>query len=284
MKQALSDTHPFPMKTPERLTSVGAQSVTVSFAGLSCSYAVQVKEEAEVVLELQIIDLPQKLVYELGDWLDTAGMSLRVETNKGSYDVSTGYTCSPRTLTQEGRQEITVTYGSHSATFYVEVRSAERRVESIVVTQRPARLSYAVGDYFDPLGLVLTAQTSRGAEEIREGFTWTPQQFSYAGRQNVTISYEGQSCTLELIVDAPAETAAPAESAAPGETPAPETSPAAAPRPDTRVERRSGHTAVVVITVAALVGLASLLVYAGIAKKERLTALWAELKQRLKKR
>ena len=268
--------------SPERLDSVGAQTVTVSYAGLSCSYTVQVKETVEVILELQIIDLPKKLEYEIGDWLDTTGMTLRVETNKGSHEVTTGFSCSPRELKEEGRQAITVSYSGFTATFYVEVRSAERRVESIVVTRRPAKLSYTVGEYFDPLGLTLTVQTSRGAEEVGEGYTWMPQQFTSAGRQTVTIYYEGKSCTLEILVDPPAESAAPTETAAPSA--APEPVPAVTARPDTHVERRDGHTAVVVIVVAALVGLASLVAYLVIAKKERLAELWAQFKRGGKKK
>lgn len=271
---------------PTALGSIGSQLVTVSYAGLSCSYTVQVKDVEEVVLDLQVVDLPRKLDYVVGDWLDSTGLTLRVDTNKGSYDVSTGYSCSPRVLEQEGRQTITVNYGSHSVSFTVNVAGAEKRVESIAVLRRPAKLSYTVGDSFDPLGLTLTVTTNQGAEEVSEGYTWAPQQFSYAGRQNVTISYEGQTCTLELIVDAPEETAAPEESASPEESAAPSETPApeVTSRPDTRVERRSGHTAVLVIVVAALVGLAALLAYVYVAKREALLALLQRLRERFGKK
>ena len=263
---------------PALLGAVGSQLVTVSYAGLSCSYTVQVREAPAELLDLQIVDLPTKLDYVVGDWLDTSGMTLRVDTNKGSYDVSTGYSCTPRRLEQEGRQSITVRYDSLSATFTVNVASAEKKVESIVVTRRPAKLSYKVGEGFDPLGMALTVQTNQGAEEVTEGFTWLPQQFSYAGRQNVTIFYDGKSCTLELIVDTPAAAQTPAESPAP--EPSPEAVPTTAPRPDTQVERRSGRTAVTVIAVAALLGLAALLAYVYLAKRERILALLEKLRNR----
>lgn len=267
---------------PSQLGAIGSQTVTVSYAGLSCSYTVQVKDVEEVVLGLQVVDLPQKLDYTVGEWLDTTGLTLRVDTNKGSYDVSTGYTCNPRVLEQEGRQTVTVNYGGDSVTFTVNVASAEKHVESITVMRRPARLSYTVGDAFDPLGLTLMVTTNRGSEEVTEGFTWAPQRFTYAGRQNVTIRYEGQTCELELIVDAPAETAAPAESAAP--TAEPESSPAATPRPNVSVERKSGQTAVTVIVVAALVGLAALLGYVYLAKRDKLIAALQAIRERFGKK
>ena len=160
--------------------------------------------------------------------------------------------------------------------------SAEKHVESITVMRRPARLSYTVGDAFDPLGLTLMVTTNRGSEEVTEGFTWAPQRFTYAGRQNVTIRYEGQTCELELIVYAPAETAAPAESAAP--TAEPESSPAATPRPNVSVERKSGQTAVTVIVVAALVGLAALLGYVYLAKRDKLIAALQAIRERFGKK
>lgn len=269
---------------PSSLGTPGVHTITVRYGSLSCSYSVQVKEEEEVVLDLQVIDLPKKLDYTVGEWLDTAGMTLRVDTNKGSYDVTTGYSCTPRSFEQEGRQTVTVNYGSHSVTFTVNVAGADKRVESITVLRRPAKLSYTVGDAFDPLGLVLNVTTNQGVEEVTEGFTWAPQQFSYAGRQNVTISYEGQQCTLELIVDAPQETAAPEESAAPSPTPEPEESPAVTARPDTHVERKSGQTAVTVIVIAALVGLVSLAAYVWLTKKEKLGALLQSWKKRFGKK
>ncbi len=267
---------------PSKLSETGSQTVTVNYAGLSCSYNVQVKEIEEVVLDLQVVDLPKKLDYKVGEWLDTTGLTLRVDTNKGSYDVSTGYTCNPRVLEQEGRQTITVNYGSNSVTFTVNVAGAEKHVESITVLRRPAKLSYTVGDAFDPLGLTLMVTTNQGSEEVTEGFTWEPQRFTSAGRQNVTIRYEGQSCELELIVDAPAETAAPGESAAP--TAEPEPSPAATPRPNVSVERKSGQTAVTVIVVAALVGLAALLGYVYLAKRDQVRAALRAIRERLGKR
>ena len=266
---------------PSRLRSVGSQAVTVGYAGLTCTYSVQVKEPEEVVLDLQIVDLPERLDYQVGEWVDTTGMTLRVDTNRGSYDVSTGYSVNPRALEKEGRQTITVSYDGQTASFAVNVVGAEKRVESITVLRRPVKLSYREGDSFDPLGLTLMVQTNQGSEEISEGFTWTPQTFTDPGRQDVTISYEGQTCTLSLIVGFAEETAAPQESAEP--TPEPEPSPEATPRPNVTVERKSGRTAVVVIVVAAIVGLASLLGYLYLTKKERMLALWQKLCEKLRR-
>ncbi len=266
--------------TPGRLDTVGMQSVLITYEGLSCSYSVQVKEKAEQLLELQIVNLPAKLDYIVGDRLDAAGLTLRVETSKGSYDVATGYTCSPEKLETEGRQTITVNYAELSASFTVTVKSAEEQVESVAIARRPTRLSYTVGDYFDPLGLTLNVQTNRGVKEVSDGFTWVPQQFTAAGRQNVIISYEGRTVSLEIIVDAPTPTPSPEETSAPTQPqPTPEEAPAT-PRPDSGVPRRSGHTAVIVIVAAALVGLAALLAYVYLTKKERVLAWLQQMRER----
>ncbi len=265
---------------PGHLDTVGVQSVLVTYDGLSCSYSVQVSEKPEELLELQVVNLPARLDYVVGDRLDAAGLTLRVETSKGSYDVATGFTCEPERLETEGRQTVTVRYAELTTSFTVNVKSAEEQVETVSIARRPTRLSYTVGDYFDPLGLTLNVQTNRGIKEVSDGFTWVPQQFTAVGRQNVILTYEGKSTSLEIIVDAPAPTPSAEETSAPTQPqPTPEET-APTPRPDTRVQRRSGHTAIIVIVVAALVGLASLLAYVYLTKKERVLAWLRQLKER----
>ena len=265
---------------PRTLDKAGTQAITVSYKGLSCTYPVLVEEAEEQVLDLQVVNLPRKLDYVVGDWLDTTGLTLRVDTNKGSYDVSTGFSCMPRILDTEGRQTITVNYGTQTTSFNVDVKAAEKRVESISVSKRPTKLSYQVGDTLDTSGMVLTVVTNKGTEEVSEGFVCLPTVFTRAGTQTVTISYQGNSCTMDFVVsEVPASPSpVPSGEPTPSAAPSPTQSPAVAtPKPDIRPERKGGSPLVLVVIIAAAIALAALLAYVYVLKQDQFQAFFKKL-------
>jgi len=268
---------------PLILDRPGTQQIVVRYAGLSCTFPVLVEEAAEEVLSVTLLRLPDRLEYLVGDWLDTTGISLRVETNKGTYDVTSGFACNPRVLDREGVQTITVNYGAQSTTFTVTVKPAEKIIESISVLRRPTKLSYTVGDAFDPSGMILSVVTNQGTEEVGTGFSYMPTRFLSSGTQTVTITYEGKSCTLDIVVSPkPEESAEPDETPTPVETPKTTENPVVTPKPDVRPARKSSGL-VLGIVIAAAIALAALLAYVYVARQDKLAALWQKLKERFKK-
>ena len=263
---------------PATLNTAGTQSVVIRYEGLSCTYPVLVEEAQEEVRSISLVSLPNRREYRVGDWLETTGITLRVETNKGSYDVTSGFSCTPRVLEKEGEQTITVNYGAQSVTFTVTVRAAEKTVESISVLRRPTKLSYYVGDTFDPSGMTLSVVTNEGTEEVSSDFTWAPTKLAREGNQTITITYKGKTCTLDLVVAVRTEeTPEPTETASPQETPEPTPTPAVTPKPDIRPERKSSHLGLVIV-IAAAVALAALLAYVYVVRQEKIRALWQKLR------
>ena len=266
---------------PHILETSGTQSVTIRYEGLSCTYPVLVEEAAEEILSLSLLNQPSRREYTVGDWLDTTGITLRVQTNKGSYDVTSGFACNPRVLEQEGQQTITVSYGQASTSFTVTVKAAEKTLESISVLRRPTKLSYTVGDSFDPSGMTLSLVTSEGVEEISSGFNCMPTQLLREGTQTITITYKGLSCSFDLVVSAKAEeTAPPVETPAPSETvepAAPTPSPAVTPKPDIRPERQTNGL-VLGIVIASAVALAALLAYVYVVRQDKIRAFVQKLR------
>lgn len=109
---------------PLILDKVGTQTVTVTYMGKTCTFDVTVQDE-EKPEKVEVWKMPTKTSYTVGETLDTAGMFLRVRTNRGNtQDVSSGFTCTPTLLSTPGRQEITVQYGSLSTSFHVTVSTA----------------------------------------------------------------------------------------------------------------------------------------------------------------
>lgn len=253
---------------PMQLTREGIQSVTVTYEGMTCSFPVSVKPKQE--RKLEIVSRPAKLSYKVGDWLDTKGMKLRLTDGNKITEISSGFTCTPTTLTSAGNQVITVKYNDLSCTFNVQVEEGRREI-SISVKSLPTRTSYTLGESLDSSGLVLTLTTSEGTENISSGFTFNPTVFNTKGRQLVQVRYHDLTCTFVVnISDAPAApTATPTPSAAPSAEPAqpssapaadPTAAPTAAPRPthvQTEKKSSSGAVIVLIVSISALVGLCS---------------------------
>ena len=250
--------------SPTTLNTAGTQNITVSYLGKTCTFPVLVTEAEQVVESILIVSEPTKREYTVGEWLDTSGLKLRIQTNKSTFDVTTGFSCTPMLLEKEGRQQITVNYGSKSAAFTVNVLPAEEEIESISVKNMPTKLSYSAGDRLDISGMVLEVTMNTGkTEEVSTGFSCTPMLLEKEGRQQITVSYQGKTCTFELVVSAAAEqTPAPEESAEPVETPQ------VTPKPDIPRESHTGAL-VVVIVIAAAVALAALGAYVFVLKHDK---------------
>lgn len=251
--------------SPATLNTAGTQNITVSYMGKTCTFPVLVAEAEQVVESILIVSEPTKLEYTVGEWLDTSGLKLRIQTNKGSFDVTTGFSCFPNVLDKEGSQTITVNYGSKSTAFTVKVLPAEEKIESISVKSMPTKLSYSAGDRLDTSGMVLEVTMNTGkTEEVSTGFSCTPMLLEKEGRQQITVSYQGKTCTFELVVSAAAE-----QTPAPEESPEPVETPQATPKPDIPRESHTG-TLVVVIVIAAVVALAALGAYVFVLKHDKI--------------
>lgn len=70
----------------------------------------------------EIITMPNKLLYNVGDTLDLSGLELKVKYSDGSYkNVSDNLQCKTTVLTASGTQTITVNYNDVSVSFDVSV-------------------------------------------------------------------------------------------------------------------------------------------------------------------
>jgi len=78
------------------------------------------------IQSIQISSIGKENVYYVGDTLDTGGIRLMASNTDGTFDIlSEGFSCSPMTLSNEGTATITVTYGSLTATYDVQVTKAK---------------------------------------------------------------------------------------------------------------------------------------------------------------
>ena len=119
--------------SPTYFNGSGRQTVTVSFAGKTCTFSVNVEQDNRVT-GLWVQNMPANRSYTVGDSISTSGLTLQVRTNSGTQTVTSGYSISPQVATTPGTQTITVSYGGASTSYTVNVREAQ--------TTRPTATPY----------------------------------------------------------------------------------------------------------------------------------------------
>ena len=86
---------------------------------------VDVVEEDPIVTGVAIESIPDKTVYDMGQSIDTTGLSLLVSYSNGlTKSISSGFELDKYSLDAAGEKTISVIYEGHSATFEVNVRNS----------------------------------------------------------------------------------------------------------------------------------------------------------------
>lgn len=270
--------------SPTLLENAGTQQIEVSYGGLLCTFEVEVEPAPEVIEEIGVLNLPEKIVYEPGDTLDPTGLTIRVYTNNGTRDVGAEeLSCSPMELETAGSQVITVEYEGHSCTFTVQVLEEEIPA-SLTIAALPTKLDYFVGDTLDTAGLVLLLTRDQDSVEyVTTNYSCKPFFLDQAGKIEIVVRYQDLECSFLVNVRslppptatppfAPEETDTPLPSptapqispvpASPRPSAAPETMPApASPQPTENGPRSQSGLLVGVIVAAAILALLVLGVY-----------------------
>jgi hypothetical protein len=150
----------------------------------------------KTVSSIAVKTQPTKTSYTVGDALDTTGLVLTATySDESTADISTGFTCSPTSLSTAGTQTITVTYGGATATFTVTVTKAAPIGTYELVTsadQLVAGNTYVIGStneagtaYFCGNSETSTYYTTPVSETINSDLTMTPsdtiEEYSLGG-------------------------------------------------------------------------------------------------------
>lgn len=206
--------------SPTALSTTGTQKITVTYGGKSTSFNVEVT--AVELSSISVASNPNVTSYFVGETLNTSGLTLTAKYNDSTTKtVSNGFICSPAKMSTAGTQEITVTYGSKSTTFNVNVSVHQegivedviayvneegewiqvRTLESISINTMPTKTSYSFekSAVLDTTGLTLTAKYDDGTiGTIKSGFTCTPMTISESGTHKITVSYEGFTTSFTI--------------------------------------------------------------------------------------
>lgn len=181
-------------------SETGRKTVAISYGGRKTSFAVEVTDAGPVKAE--IVSLPTKTQYNIGDSLDTAGLKVKVTYGDGTTkNLLSGFT-TKYSFAKVGTSRVTVTVEGVSASFDVTV--VERKVSSLSIDTLPTRTTYTVGDTLDSAGMTLSVQYTDGTTEtLQDGWT-TSCDLTTVGTKTVTVTYSGKSTSYSVTVqDAP---------------------------------------------------------------------------------
>lgn len=158
----------------------------------------------EIPSSIYVGSMPTKTVYNVGESLDLAGLSVVGNYSSGKIAIDTKeLTVTGFSSATAGTKTITVTYLGKTTTFDVTVTSSSApTLSSISVKKLPDKTIYKVGESFNSSGLVVTANYSNGTKsDVTSGFTFTGFNSSTTGTKTVTVTYMGKTATFNVTVN-----------------------------------------------------------------------------------
>ncbi len=169
----------------------------------STSPVIAVTVQGNGVSGISVMSYPTKLLYRVGEMLDTHGMQLAVSYANGTTEYLTeGFICTPTQLDYAGSQTITVSYQGQSCSFDVAVEQQTETVTGIGILSYPNKMRYTVGETLNTTGLSIRAYTNLGGfRDVDNGFTCTPMTLTYPGEQEISVSYGDALCSFTVTVE-----------------------------------------------------------------------------------
>ena len=163
------------------------------------SYEVSVKDS---VTSISIKANPSKTEYRYGESLDLTGATISVVKGSGTTDIPiTDNMVSGYDPTTVGKQTVKVSYGGKDTTFEVTVKDY---VKDITLTA-PTKTEYKYGEALDLTGGKVQKVMASGAQEpavdlTDSSVTVSRYNANKAGKQTITVEYEGIQKTFEITV------------------------------------------------------------------------------------
>ena len=163
------------------------------------SYEVSVKDS---VTSISIKANPSKTEYKYGESLDLTGATISVVKGSGTTDIPiTDNMVSGYDPTTVGKQTVKVSYGGKDTTFEVTVKDY---IKDITLTA-PTKTEYKYGEALDLTGGKVQKVMASGAQEpavdlTDSSVTVSGYNANKAGKQTITVEYEGIQKTFEVTV------------------------------------------------------------------------------------
>ena len=147
--------------------------------------------------------------YNIGEEFEKPTVIAHYSDNS-TEDVTHEATCTGYDMDTAGEYTVTVTYEGQTTTYDITVASPVT-LSSIAVETAPTKVSYTVGESFDPTGLVIRRNYSDNTHDTytyaghEDEFSFSPSTSAYLTTSNtsVIISYGGKTTSQSITVKAP---------------------------------------------------------------------------------
>lgn len=145
----------------------------------------EVLEKTEY-LEMEILSNPKKYMYYVGDDVDLKGLSVRILTSNGYMNLydGDGVSVSPKTVTKEGVQSVTISYEGLEASF--KINAVEKPVPIPTITKQPEGGVFTVGD---KCVLSVEAKAENGCKLAYQWYQ-AQESFDYEGAKELSFEME----------------------------------------------------------------------------------------------
>lgn len=173
--------------------------VTITYQGRRAYVPITVNF-VEKITEIKVEVQPNKTNYVVGETFDPTGMKVVGYWNTNKKTNISDYTydkTGPLTLDDK---YVTISY--ENLTCKVAITVTEEVVTGITVTKNPTKMSYLVGETFDPTGMEVSTVTNAGKKTALSASDYTYDKTSPLTLADtvVTISYNDMTTTLKIAV------------------------------------------------------------------------------------
>ena len=179
----------------------GKNKIIVKYGGLKAYFLVDAQEDELVLLE--IVELPDKTTYTVGDTFSTDGLVVTAGYKSGKTITSVNHSDLEIIGGEisEGQNKIIVSYDAYRIALTKEGEGITVLgvPNELTITTPPSNTTFYVGDKIDLSGMTLKYKSLDTEEEISVAdCTVTPNVLTTAGEHEVTVSYKNSSVTVKV--------------------------------------------------------------------------------------
>lgn len=176
---------------------IGPQ-VVYADAVIMSDYTPLTVQASHTLVSIAITTPPTRTVYEAGESFNPSGMVVTATYDDNETAVVENYNYSPAGSLFASDTEITVSYTELGVTA-TTIQPVEVAIglERIAVTKAPNTTVYAVGNTFNPTGMVVTVYYSDGSSAAVTNYTYTPTGALTSADSFIIITYTEDGITKE---------------------------------------------------------------------------------------
>ena len=187
------------------ITATATSGVTYDFTVRVCD-----------VKSIDVVTLPKKLTYNIGEELDLSGMVVEVTRDDGSIEEITDYEVTGFDNSIEGECKVTVKWvalsgSSYTSTFMVEVIDTRPKINGIYIAKDPTKLNYAPKESLDLTGMVVIATYTDGSKQELVDYKVSGYNALKNGSQTIAVTYGEFKATFDVYVGTSGENLNPSE-------------------------------------------------------------------------